>query len=94
MRYRPIDVAEKCSPLMVVAVEEDKTTPTDHAEALYEMAPDPKSFVLQVNTTHYAAYADYGHIVRPVMVQWFGWHLADGPPPPSGHVIVGDPGAW
>lgn len=92
MRYRPIDVAEKSAPLMVVAVEDDETTPTDHAEALYEMAPDPKAFVLQTNTTHYASYAQYGDIVRPMMTDWFRWHLADGTPSPTGHILVGAEG--
>lgn len=90
MRYRPLDAAATSAPLMVVAVEDDQTTPTDHAEALYEMAPDPKAMVLQANTTHYAAYNDYGHIIRPMMTAWFSWHLAGGPPAPTGNLIVGD----
>jgi len=92
MRYQPLDAAATSAPLMVVAVEDDQTTPTDHAEALYEMAPEPKVFILQTNTTHYAAYGDYGDLVRPMMTAWFGWHLADGPPVPTGHVSVGGEG--
>lgn len=92
MRYRPLDNAGTCAPLMVVAVEDDRTTPTDHAEALYEMAPEPKVFVLQTNTTHYAAYADYGDQVRPMMAGWFRWHLDDGPEAETGQIVLGSVG--
>lgn len=75
MEYRPIDAAPGCSALMVVAVENDTVTPTDHAVALYEAAPEPKQLVLQRHTTHYAAYKQYGDVVIPRMVDWFRTHL-------------------
>jgi fermentation-respiration switch protein FrsA (DUF1100 family) len=56
LEYRPIDVAGRVRGLMVIAVEDDAVTPTDHARQLYAAAPGPKKLVLQDGTTHYAAY--------------------------------------
>jgi hypothetical protein len=70
--YRPIDAARRLrTPLLVVAVEGDATTPTDHAEALYEAARGPRRLVLQRHTTHYAAYDRYWETVTPLIVEWF-----------------------
>jgi fermentation-respiration switch protein FrsA (DUF1100 family) len=83
IRYRPIDVVRRIAPraVMLVAVEDDEVTPTDHAERLFEAAGEPKRLVLQRGTTHYRAYADYRHVVLPMMVRWFERHVlgrADG----------------
>ncbi len=75
MAYKPIDVAHRAKNLMIIAVEDDATTPTDHAVALYEAAPEPKQLVLQRQTTHYAAYAQHGEVVIPQIVDWFSTHL-------------------
>ena len=61
---------------MVIAVENDATTPTDHAVALYEAAQEPKQLIMQRQTTHYAAYAQHGDVVIPQMIDWFTSHLA------------------
>lgn len=71
MQYRPIDCVARVTKLMVVAVAGDVVTPTDHAVALYENAQDPRLLVMQHNTTHYAAYEQYGDVVIPKMVDWF-----------------------
>jgi dipeptidyl aminopeptidase/acylaminoacyl peptidase len=72
LAYRPIDAARGLTtPLMVVGVEGDATTPTDHAAALYEAAAGPRALVLQRHTTHYAAYDRYWEQVTPRMVAWF-----------------------
>jgi uncharacterized protein len=76
--YRPIDVAHRARSLMVVAVEDDATTPTDHAVALYAAAPEPKRLIMQRMTTHYAAYAQHGDVVIPEIVAWFREHLRAG----------------
>jgi hypothetical protein len=78
--YRPIDVVDRIAPraLMLIAVENDATTPEDHAYALYEKAGGPKRLVVQTGTTHYAAYAQYRDVVNPLIVQWFGRHLVSG----------------
>lgn len=76
LAYRPIDVAHKVPGLMVIAVADDLVTPTDHAEALFDAAPTPKRLVVQYNTTHYAAYAQYGDEVIPMIVDWFQQHRA------------------
>lgn len=71
LAYRPIDAANQLrTPLMVVAVEGDATTPTDHATALFEAALGPKALILQRHTTHYAAYDRYWEQVTPRMVAW------------------------
>lgn len=78
MAYRPIDAAPHAGRLMVIAVENDPVTPTDHATALYEAAPEPKKLILQRDTTHYAAYRQYGPVVIPRIVDWFETHLQGG----------------
>jgi fermentation-respiration switch protein FrsA (DUF1100 family) len=70
LEYRPLDVAPRVRGLMVIAVADDAVTPTDHAERLYAAAQRPKRFVLQRNTTHYAAYKQYAAEVIPMMVEW------------------------
>lgn len=70
LEYRPLDAAERVRGLMVVAVEDDAVTPTDHAVRLYERARPPKKLVLQRNTTHYAAYTQNAAQVIPLMVDW------------------------
>lgn len=72
IEYRPVDVVHLIAPrpLMIVAVEGDTVTPTDHATALYERAKAPKRLVMQRNTTHYAAYDTYWETVTPMMVEW------------------------
>ena len=70
LEYRPIDAAPRVRGLMVVAVEDDAVTPTDHARALFDAAGTPKKLVLQSGTTHYAAYKQYAGVVIPMMVDW------------------------
>ncbi len=73
--YRPIEYAPKARNLLVIGVEGDAVTPTDHAVALYEAAVEPKRLVMQRYTTHYAAYAQHGEAVIPEIVSWFRTHL-------------------
>ena len=70
LEYRPIDVAGRVRGLMVIGVENDAVTPTDHARQLYDAALPPKKLVLQSETTHYAAYKQYAGVVIPMMVDW------------------------
>jgi alpha-beta hydrolase superfamily lysophospholipase len=79
LAYRPIDVVRSVAGLLVVAVEDDAVTPTDHATALYEAALEPKKLILQRGTTHYAAYTRYADVVIPQMVEWLTTHLAYAP---------------
>lgn len=78
--YRPIDVVDRIAPraAMFICVENDATTPEDHAYALYEKAGTPKRLVVQTNTTHYGAYAQYAEIVPPLIAEWFEMHLRGG----------------
>lgn len=79
LSYRPIDVASRLkTPLMIIGVEGDATTPTDHAVALYEAAQGPKELLMQRHTTHYAAYERYGDVVTPRIVAWFQTYVAAG----------------
>lgn len=74
--YRPIDAAAQLTtPLLVIAVEDDATTPTDHALALYEAARGPKELLLQRHTTHYASYERYWATTTPRIIDWFDRHL-------------------
>ena len=79
LAYRPLDAARGLrTPLLVIGVEKDATTPTDHAVALYEAAAGPKALLLQRRTTHYAAYDRYWTEVTPRIVDWFRRHLETG----------------
>lgn len=81
-RYRPIDAVARIAPAaaMVVAVEADNVTPTDHSWALFLAAGPPKRLVLQRDTTHYQAYGDYQGQVIPMMVDWLQTHVSDDEP--------------
>lgn len=76
LAYKPVDVAHRVRNLLVIAVEDDPVTPTDHAIALYEAAAEPKKLILQRQTTHYAAYRQHGDAVIPQIVSWFETHLS------------------
>jgi len=79
LEYRPLDAASRLhKPLLVVAVEGDATTPTDHAVAIYEAARGPRQLIMQRHTTHYAAYDQYWQSVTPRIVAWFEQHLVNG----------------
>ncbi len=78
--YRPLDFAGRIAPraLMLIAVENDATTPEDHAWSLYERAGRPKRLIIQRHTTHYAAYAQYRDVVTPLIVEWFRRYMISG----------------
>lgn len=75
MAYKPLELAHRVRNLLIVAVEGDAVTPTDHAVKLYEAAAEPKKLIMQRHTTHYAAYAQYQDSVIPEMVAWYSAHL-------------------
>ncbi|MCE2526124.1 MAG: alpha/beta fold hydrolase [Actinomycetia bacterium] len=81
MAYQPIEVVDRITPrpMLIVAVENDPVTPTEHAEALYERAGPPKRLIIQRQTTHYAAYRQYGKTIIPQMVDWFRRGLTAAP---------------
>lgn len=77
--YNPLSAAIGLkTPLLIIAVENDATTPTDHATRLYDAASGPKMLLLQRRTTHYAAYDRYWREVTPKIVDWFTRHLETG----------------
>jgi len=79
VEYRPVDAAARLDkPLLVIAVEDDATTPTDHAEAIYQAARGPRRLVMQRHTTHYAAYEQYGEQVTPEIVGWLDRFVTNG----------------
>jgi hypothetical protein len=84
-------VARRVRGLMIVAVEDDDVTPTDHATALYRESDTPKKLVMQRGTTHYSAYKQYAGEVIPMMVDWLRRLVVDGAPPARAaeEVIVG-----
>lgn len=76
LHYRPLDAARGLrTPLLVIAVDRDATTPTDHAVSLYEAAAGPRKLLIQRHTSHYAAYARYAGEILPEICAWFGAHL-------------------
>ena len=80
LEYRPIDAAPRVRGLLVVAVEDDNVTPTDHAQVLYDAAARPKQLIMQSGTTHYAAYKQYAGEVIPRMVDWLRRLVMDATP--------------
>lgn len=89
LAYRPIEAARTLTtPLLVIGVEGDAVTPTDHAVALYEAAQGPKKLVMQRHTTHYAAYDRYWTSVTPLVVDWFDRFVR-----PAGVVVTSNEGA-
>ncbi|NUR89972.1 MAG: alpha/beta fold hydrolase [Nonomuraea sp.] len=74
LNYRPAG-AEIDTPLLVIGVEGDATTPTDHAEQVFAAARGPRELIMQRHTTHYAAYDKYWSQVTPRIVEWFDTHL-------------------
>jgi len=80
LRYKPIDVVALLAPtpLLIIGVEDDAVTPTDHAIDLYEAAGTPKKLIMQRDTTHYEAYKQFGDIVIPQIVEWFAGSLKHG----------------
>ncbi|GAA1959874.1 alpha/beta hydrolase [Agromyces allii] len=83
LAYKPIAAAERLTtPLLVIGVEGDATTPTDHAEALYAAAKGPKQLIMQRHTTHYAAYDRYWEQTTPRIVDWLDRHVR------PAHVVV------
>jgi dipeptidyl aminopeptidase/acylaminoacyl peptidase len=79
LEYRPIDAATRVSGLMVIGVEDDAVTPTDHSLRLYEAALQPKRLVMQRQTTHYTAYRQYRPQVIPLMIEWLRRLVVAGP---------------
>jgi dipeptidyl aminopeptidase/acylaminoacyl peptidase len=76
LTYRPIDAAAILStPLLVIGIENDATTPTDHAVKIYEVAQGPKALIMQRHTTHYAAYDQFWTVVTPRIIEWFDRYL-------------------
>lgn len=79
LKYKPIEAAATMTtPLLVIGVEGDATTPTDHAERLYQAARGPRELIMQRNTTHYAAYDKYWERVTPRITNWFDAYLRSG----------------
>lgn len=76
LAYRPVEAAASLvTPLMVIGVEDDATTPTDHAERLYAAARGPKELIMQRHTTHYGAYDRYWTYVTPRLVAWLDTYV-------------------
>ena len=76
LEYRPLEAARGLTtPLLVIGVEDDAVTPTDHALRLYEVAAGPRELIIQRKTSHYAAYDRYWSQVTPEIVGWFERHL-------------------
>lgn len=76
LTYRPIDAASGLTvPSLIVAVAGDATTPTDHAEQLFDVLAGPRRLVVQHGTTHYGAYETYGDRIADLIVAWFDEHL-------------------
>lgn len=74
--YRPLAAAATLTkPLLVIGVEHDTATPTDHAIALYEAAKGPRELILQRHTSHYASYDAHGEAIAARIVEWFDRYL-------------------
>ena len=90
LAYKPIEAVGRIddAPLLIIGVEDDPVTPTDHAVALYERARPPKKLLMQRHTTHYSAYAQHADTVIPQITDWFSTYLRRAPV-----TVDHDPGA-
>ncbi len=81
LAYKPIEEVGRIhdAPILIVGVEDDPVTPTDHAVALYERACPPKKLIMQRHTTHYGAYAQHADTVIPQITEWFSTYLGREP---------------
>lgn len=77
LAYKPIDVVHKIAPrpVMIIGVDNDAVTPTEHAVALYEQAGSPKKLIIERLTSHYAAYDRYWTRVTPQIVEWYQQYM-------------------
>ena len=77
LAYKPIEAVGRIAdaPLLIIGVEDDPVTPTDHAVDLYERARPPKKLLMQRHTTHYGAYAQHADTVIPQITAWFSTYL-------------------
>ena len=74
--YRPVDGRRGLTtPLLVIAVEDDATTPTDHAVALYQAARGPKQLCCSGTPPITPSYDRYWEATTPRIVGWFNRHL-------------------
>jgi hypothetical protein len=79
LAYSPLAAARELrTPLLVIGVEGDAVTPTDHALRLYRAARGPKALLMQRHTSHYAAYDRYWRETTPRIVRWYERHLETG----------------
>ncbi len=77
MEFSPEDYVSRISPraILFIATENDAVTPEDQTFRLYEKAGQPKKLILQKETSHYKAYADYFDQVTPQIIEWYDRYL-------------------
>src|SRR3989454_5846113 len=77
MGFSPEDYVSRISPraILFIATENDAVTPEDQTFRLYEKAGQPKKLILQKETSHYKAYADYFDQVTPQIIEWYDRYL-------------------
>ncbi|MHC5058207.1 MAG: alpha/beta hydrolase [Planctomycetota bacterium] len=78
IEYRPEEVVSRISPraLMVISAEVDASCPPEESRRLFEMAGEPKEFVMLEGARHYDTYAgEHLKASSAAAVRWFGEHL-------------------
>ena len=80
LAYRPVDAAARLTtPLLVIGVEGDATTPDrPRRRRSTTAAQGPKQLIMQRHTTHYAAYDRYWEQTTPRIVEWFDRYVRAG----------------
>jgi len=77
LEFSPEDYVARIAPraILFISTEHDAVTPEDQTFRLYEKAGQPKKFILQKETSHYAAYGDCFDAVTPQIIDWYDRHL-------------------
>lgn len=79
LEFRPVDVAHCVRNLLVVTVDHDTLIPSEHAEAIFARAPEPKRLHVVVGATHHDIYRPPAiDELAGVVTAWLDLHLRGG----------------
>lgn len=76
LEFRPVEVAHRLRNLLVVTVDHDTLIPSEHAEAIFERAPEPKRLHVVRDATHHDIYRLPAiDELTEVVITWLDQHL-------------------
>lgn len=76
LSYHPIDTVHRVrAAVLVIAVEDDEITPTEHAERVFARLRGPKRLLIQRDVDHHESYERNADIIDGAIASWFQEHL-------------------